>query len=73
MALLKSTPPGTATCCLASLGPDDNDDDDDDDDDDDPELMNEEGELEKELVEPKDEPDDGKEFDDVNEGAGAKT
>ena len=72
MALLKSTPPGTATCCLASLGPDDNDDDDDDDDDD-PELMNEEGELEKELVEPKDEPDDGKEFDDVNEGAGANT
>ena len=66
MALLKSTPPGTATCCLASLGPDDNDDDD-------PELMNEEGELEKELVEPKDEPDDGKEFDDVNEGAGANT
>ena len=61
VAWLKSTPPGTADSCLANLGPDSEDVDE-------PELTNEEGELEKELVSPNEELWDGKELDELNDG-----
>ena len=61
MAWLKSTPPGTAACCLANFGPEN---------DDDPELTNDEGELEKEFDDPMDELDDENEFEELNEGRG---
>ena len=61
MAWLKSTPPGTATSCLASFGPELE-----------PEPINDESELVKEFADPNDELEDGNDFADLKAGAEEK-